>query len=79
MADYSSLLGGGGGATYGNSGSSGVSTPVTTTTGGIGSQSFIFGGNPNITSAVQAVQNPWVIAGAVVAFGLFVWMKRGRR
>ena len=70
MAGFTDLLSGGGG--YGNSGSSGVSTPVNTNQGGIGGQSFIFGGNPNVISALNS---PWVWLG-LAAVAVFLWRRR---
>jgi hypothetical protein len=76
--NVSSLLGSGGGG-YGNSGSSGVSTPVTTTQGGIGSQSFVFGGNPNVQKAVETFSNPVFIVGAVVVVLGYLYIRSRSR
>lgn len=63
---------GGGGGSYGNSGSSGVSTPVTTTQGGIGAQAFAFGGNPNVASALKSP----VLLLALAALAVYLWRRR---
>jgi len=74
MAGFMDALGAvGGGGGYGNSGSSGVSTPVTTTQGGIGAQSFAFGGNPNVNAALKS---PWVVVGLVALAGVLLWRRR---
>lgn len=67
----SSVAGGGGGGMYGNSGQSGVSTPINT--GGIGAQSFIFGGNPNVQTALTS---PWLIFGAVALVAVLLWRRK---
>lgn len=73
MAGFTDLFGAaGGGGGYGNSGSSGVSTPITTTQGGIGAQSFAFGGNPNVGAALKS---PWLLLG-LAAVAVFLWRRR---
>lgn len=67
----SAFSGGGGGGMYGNSGSSGVSTPINT--GGTGAQSFIFGGNPNVQTALTS---PYLIIGVVVLAAVLLWRRK---
>lgn len=63
----------GGGGTYGNSGSSGVSTPINTTAGGgFGTQTFNFGSQAFAPRAI----NPWLIAGALA---VAAYLLLGRR
>lgn len=61
---------GGGGGTYGNSGSSGVSTPVSTTTGGF-SQSFDLSNRAFSSSGIPT----WAIVAGVVVLAYLVLRK----
>ena len=49
--------------------------PVTTGTAGNAEQSFYFGGNPNVASALN---NTWLIVGVVVAVLGFAYFRYGR-
>lgn len=62
---------GGGGSTYGNSGSSGVSTPVTTTTGGLGGQTFDLSNRAFSTSGIPT----WAIVAGLALLAFWVLRK----
>lgn len=72
MGDLSNMFNPVGGGFGGDMSSTG---PVSTRSGGIASQNYYFGGNPNVASALQ---NPWIVGGiAVVAIiGLAVYARK---